>query len=186
MRPIKAMLLAGGLFGLAACATTAKTGASPDPLGTAMQQPMRDLSLIRDQVPTPLQTAAAAPYGLDQPLDCAELARQIAALDGVLGPDVDVLKADHKTAGSLAGELIDGALGLPYRGIVRTLTGAAQRDRDLKAAILAGMVRRGFLKGRQGIACGLKLASPKPLAAPGLDPPQSAPAPGRAKSRGSY
>ena len=39
------------------------------------------------------------------------------------------------------------------------MTGAAQRDRELKAAILAGMVRRGFLKGRLGAACAPKVAA---------------------------
>ena len=152
--------MAGALMGLAACATTAETGAAADPVGTAFQQPMRDLSLIRDQAPAALLAAAAAPYSLDDAPDCAGLARQIAALDAVLGPDVDTPAAARNSVGGVAGDLIGGALGLPYRGILRTVTGAAQRDRDLKAAILAGMVRRGFLKGRLGAACGPKLAAP--------------------------
>jgi hypothetical protein len=40
------------------------------------------------------------------------------------------------------------------------MTGAAERERDRKAAILAGMVRRGFLKGRQSVACVVAKAAP--------------------------
>ncbi len=39
------------------------------------------------------------------------------------------------------------ALDLPYRGILRRLTGADKRDRARTAAVLAGMVRRAWLKG---------------------------------------
>ncbi|MFI4950598.1 MAG: hypothetical protein ACHP7A_06130 [Caulobacterales bacterium] len=159
MLRIKATLLCCALLGLAACATTAKPGAAPDPMGTALQQPMRDLSLIRDQVPPTLLAAAAAPYNFDPAVDCEGLAREIATLDAVLGPDVDESAAGRKSSGGLAGDLLSGALGLPYRGIVRTVTGAAQRARELKAASLAGMVRRGFLQGRQGAACGRKIAA---------------------------
>jgi hypothetical protein len=36
---------------------------------------------------------------------------------------------------------------IPFRGILRELTGAAEQERDWRAAIYAGAVRRGFLKG---------------------------------------
>ncbi len=163
---IRKVFLVGGLVALCGCATTAKTGGAPDPVGNALQQPMRDLSLIRDHPPPQLLAAAAAPYSLAEAPGCSELAREITALDAVLGPDVDVPPAERTLGSGLAGDLIGGALGVPYRGIIRTVTGASRRDRDLKAAILAGMVRRGFLKGRLGATCGPKLAAPAPSLAP--------------------
>lgn len=36
---------------------------------------------------------------------------------------------------------------IPFRGILRELSGAAGQERDWRAAIYAGSVRRGFLKG---------------------------------------
>jgi hypothetical protein len=36
---------------------------------------------------------------------------------------------------------------LPFRGWIRSLTGAARHDRAVQAAIRAGGVRRGYLKG---------------------------------------
>ena len=53
---------------------------------------------------------------------------------------------------------------LPFRGILREVTGAAENDRALRAAYTAGMVRRGFLKGL-GLGRGCKYpARPKPPA----------------------
>ena len=45
-----------------------------------------------------------------------------------------------------AGAIRD-AVGLPFRGVVRRLSGAEARDRELRAYVLAGIVRRAFLKG---------------------------------------
>jgi hypothetical protein len=150
---VRMLAVAAAASLLAGCAGAPSANPKPDPFGAAIRQPMRDLSLIRDQSPATLQAAVQGPYAYDRAATCAALAREIAALDAVLGPDVDLPSEAKGLGDSLAADLIGGAFGLPYRGILRTVTGAAQRDRDLKAAILAGMVRRGFLKGRQSTAC---------------------------------
>lgn len=148
----RTILLGGALIGLGACATIAR--GSPDPVGAAIQQPMRDLSLIRDLVPEALLRAAAAPYALQDRETCASLGEEVTALDAALGPDLQAgAKVQGDTVGGMAGALIGGAVGLPFRGVVRRITGADQRDRALKAAVLAGMVRRGFLKGRMSLVC---------------------------------
>ena len=152
MTPVGNLLVAGALASLSACASTPRSLAV-DPVGAAFQQPMRDLSLIRDQAPAPLQAAVLTPYAFDGAQDCVGLAAEVAVLDGVLGPDVDALPAGGKMADGLMANLIGGAFGLPYRGVVRAITGAAHRERAMKAAILAGMVRRGFLKGRESVVC---------------------------------
>ncbi|WP_310543027.1 hypothetical protein [Phenylobacterium sp.] len=145
-----------GLTLLAGCATQPmpRPGADSD-LGRAAVQPLRDLSVIRETAPDVLLRAAVAPYDLTHAGDCPSLQAELRALDDALGPD---LTPNGKTTGvsvaGLAADLISGAVGLPFRGVVRWASGARSREAGLKAAILAGMVRRGFLKGRWGLmAC---------------------------------
>lgn len=120
----------------------------PDAVSAAVEQPMRDLSLIRDQLPAPLQRAAVAPYDPVGVADCAGLVAELAALDAALGADVDAPPGKGSGGQGLAAELIRGVAGLPFRGVVRQVTGASRRDAAYRAGVLAGMVRRGFVKGR--------------------------------------
>ncbi|HET9161720.1 MAG TPA: hypothetical protein VFN88_14005, partial [Caulobacteraceae bacterium] len=60
-----------GLASLALCACASRPQAPQSaPVATAIQQPFRDLSLIRDEVPEALVRAAESPYSLPEPLDC--------------------------------------------------------------------------------------------------------------------
>lgn len=139
------------LLALGACATQPMARPGEDKgVGRAVQQPIRDLSLIREQAPPALQKAVGAPYDRAAPASCAAVVHEIAELDDALGPDIDISAKDKGglSATGLAADLVGGAVGLPFRGILRQMTGAEQRDRELRAAVLAGMVRRGFLKGR--------------------------------------
>lgn len=65
----------------------------------------------------------------------------------MLGPDYDFL--DRPEGELRPGNIAKGLVGslIPFRGIVREVTGAAGDERDLLYAITAGMTRRGFLKG---------------------------------------
>ncbi|MFC3068362.1 hypothetical protein [Phenylobacterium soli] len=151
MRPhlVLSSLLAVAALGACAAQPMARPGEDKG-MGRAVQQPMRDLSLIRDAAPPVLTRAVAEPYDREQVKTCAQVTHELAELDTALGPD---LKPGDKpgsglSIGGLAADLVGGAIGLPFRGVVRHVTGAEQRDRALRAAVLAGMVRRGFLKGR--------------------------------------
>jgi len=109
--------------------------------------PFTDLNLAKDPIPEILLAAVAAPYasqGLD---DCGELGGAIARLDAVLGPDLDI--ADEDRDDISVGRIAKSAVGsfIPFRSIVREITGAADHQRDFEAAIVAGLIRRGFLKG---------------------------------------
>jgi hypothetical protein len=139
---------------LLAAALTACASSSQDKVGAAATTPLSDLNVVRADIPDVLRAAAAAPYGLPADASCAGLAASIRALDEVLGPDLD---APH-TAGNpgLLDRGEDAATGalqrtaegvIPFRGWVRKLSGAERYARQVSAAITAGGVRRGFLRG---------------------------------------
>jgi hypothetical protein len=132
-------------------AQAAETGS----VGRAVGQPFRDLSLIQDKAPEVLKRAAEGPYDLTRIADCPQLRQEIADLDAALGPDLDELGTSKgTTVDSLAADLIGGVVKLPFRGILRRVSGAQAREEAMRAAVLAGMVRRGFLKGRLSqLAC---------------------------------
>lgn len=137
---------------VAGCATRTYNPRARDeePMRGAMEAPLRDLSLLRDAPPALLTEAAENPFRLPADADCQALIEEITALDAILGPDIDTPRDSEDDAFN-ATELLTGAVSgvwsLPYRSIVRRVTSAAQRDRTLRQAVLAGMVRRGFLKG---------------------------------------
>ena len=85
---------------------------------------------------------------------CGGLAAGIRALDEVLGPDLDAPHTSGNTGLLDRGE--DAATGalqrtaegvIPFRGWVRKLSGAERYAKQVSAAITAGGVRRGYLRG---------------------------------------
>jgi hypothetical protein len=148
----------------AGCASTPRPAAPGGPV--AEQGHGRTSAMVADddsglgisgaETPPELRAIVAAPYNLATPPDCADLARQIADLDDLLGPDVDApppAKADlEHSAGHALGSVVRGAI--PYRWALRWVTQAGRLDRELRQAVLAGAARRAFLKGVQrGLAC---------------------------------
>lgn len=129
-------------------------GRTPDAEDVAMT-PITDLNLKRDAIPPVLLAAAADPYGHSDLTTCAAIADELGRLDAVLGPDMDIARTDSDriSAGSVAKSVV--ASFIPFRGVIRELTGAADHQREFQAAIYAGAVRRGYLKGvgqQQGCA----------------------------------
>jgi len=124
------------------------------------------LGISGPKTPAALQAIVAAPYALASPPDCPAMAGEIANLDALLGPDVDLLAEAQNEASQAFGSAMRGAI--PYRWIVRLMTGAGRDDRRLRQAILAGTARRSFLKGvRRGLACP---APPTPATGQSLGP----------------
>ncbi len=109
--------------------------------------PLRDLNIGGDGIPEILMESVMAPYASEKLLDCQDIVREIARIDVVLGPDIDLDQDERRdiTAGKVARAGV--ASFIPFRGIIREVSGAADAERDLRAAILAGASRRGFLKG---------------------------------------
>ena len=109
--------------------------------------PLDDLNIDAEELPPVLVEAVVNPYASDHLADCTDINLAIRELDRVLGPDFDTLK--EMRSGLTPEKVAQGALGslIPFRGILREITGAADRKRDLELAILAGSTRRGYLKG---------------------------------------
>ncbi|MCP5397267.1 MAG: hypothetical protein H6918_11145 [Sphingomonadaceae bacterium] len=109
--------------------------------------PIRDLNLAKDDIPAVLQDAAQDPYADEGLTSCDKIGEAIAGLDDVLGGDLDVASSDKDNIS--IGRIARSAVGsfIPFRSIVREVSGAAAHQRQFERAILAGAVRRGYLKG---------------------------------------
>lgn len=146
------------------------TDRSPDAERVA-ETPLRDLNLLKDGIPPVLQAAARDPYATAGLARCAEVAAAVEELDRLLGPDFD--RADVERGGLTAGKVAQSAVGalIPFRGLIREVSGAASAERQLQVAIFAGATRRGFLKGL-GLQRGCHApARPAPVAQP-VKPPE--------------
>jgi hypothetical protein len=120
----------------------------------AATTPLRDLNVVRAKIPDVLLQAMDDPYARPpRTFKCPALAALVRPLDEVLGPDIDripvgdenLMDRGKSSALGVAGDLAAGAI--PFRGVVRTLSGAAAHDRLVQSAIIAGNVRRAYLKG---------------------------------------
>lgn len=127
--------------------------ANQENLAGAVQAPLRDVNVVRTKVPPVLLEAMADPYGRPQRPTCVQIAGLIRPIDEALGPDLDTIAAEKKSnvekgkttaMGAVAGLASDM---IPFRGFVRKLSGAEQHDEFVQAAIIAGNVRRAYLKG---------------------------------------
>jgi hypothetical protein len=120
-------------------------------VGSAIATPVEDLNLKKTQIPEVLQKAAANPYDMAGTADCAAIAAEIASLDGALGADKDAPPSETPEAKGpgVAGVLKAGVQAvIPYRGIVRQVSGANAHEKTVSEAVQVGFARRGFLKGR--------------------------------------
>lgn len=124
--------------------------ASSSSLGAAVMAPLRDVNVVRDTVPEVLNGARDAPYLDPQNASCSQLADMLEPLDDALGPDTGEGATAQKAG---AGQMVYGAVAdvtrdaIPFRGVVRRLTGAARADQKVKDAREAGHLRRAYLKG---------------------------------------
>lgn len=138
------------------------TSRDPDAVDVA-KTPMTDLNVGRDgEIPALLIKATSEPYSLQNLAKCRQIAGAIQELDEVLGPDIDLPAAerDRINAGRVGKWVV--ASFIPFRGLIREVSGANAQDRKVNAAIQAGLTRRGFLKG-VGAARGCRYpASPAP------------------------
>lgn len=125
-------------------------------LGDALRTPLEDLNLVRDEIPAVLE-ALSSPYDRINDRSCAALAEEVRTLNKALGADLDDKSAPMLAFSDRTGARVaDMALGavsdaagdlIPFRSIVRRVTGASQHDQDAEGAQARGIRRRAFLKG---------------------------------------
>lgn len=138
----------------------------------AATAPLEDLNVRRDPIPK-LLLNIKNPYAVPVDADCDALATQIDALNALLGRDWDVPPPDKTKLSERAAEgastafletVASEASGLiPYRGVVRSLSGAERHRTKRRKAFERGSHRRTFLKGL-GMAKNCPYpASPQPL-----------------------
>jgi len=137
----------GAALALPVCAQEVVTDESVEMRDVALL-PLADLNLSRDEIPPILVQAKASPYGSDGLTDCTAVRSAIGDLDAVLGEDFDmpgVAPAGGLEFGKVARSVV-GML-IPYRGVIREVSGANAHAKTFKEAIVAGMMRRAYLKG---------------------------------------
>lgn len=141
-----ALLLASASLAVAQENDERVTDRDPNVVDVA-KTPLSDLNLAKDEIPEVLVEAASAPYSTDGLARCRALIGEVTRLDAILGPDLDVATEEERnvSAGKVAQSIVGGLI--PFRGLVREVTGAADRKRQFEQAILAGFARRAFLKG---------------------------------------
>lgn len=132
--------------------TTAQ--ANRDGLTGAAQAPLRDLNVVRVDVPPVLVNALADPYRRPPSARCADLIALLKPLNDALGEDIDQPSAVDESFSGQARPAAYGAMAnvasdalIPFRGVVRYVTGAAKHDQYVQSAIIAGYTRRAYLKG---------------------------------------
>lgn len=154
-KPIASILLAAML---AACSTPPATPEAQSKAGPQLAQaattPLGDLNLVRAEIPAVLATAHKAPYAVPADSGCVALAAEVQALDAVLGADLDTPATPSnpglvERGGGAATDVVRGAAEgvVPFRSWIRKLSGAERYAKEVAAAIAAGSIRRGFLKG---------------------------------------
>jgi len=147
-------------------------------IGDAAAAPLTDLNINRKEIPELLKEIKN-PYVIESELSCDDIALEVEALTGVLGRDFDVPPPDKDSLNERAADgastafldaVASGASGLiPYRGIVRTLTGAERHRRKVLKAYERGSHRRTFLKG-----IGLAMECPVPASPTPVEEEQEA------------
>ncbi len=140
-----ALALAASCAGIASPAVSQDI--DTDDVRDVAETPLEDIGLSKEEIPETLIIAAEDPYASDTLATCNSIVGEIAKLDTVLGEDFDISGSANTglnmrgAAKSVVGSII------PFRGVVREISGAAGDQRKMRAAVIAGMVRRGYLKG---------------------------------------
>lgn len=146
--------MAGGALALIASPAAAQV-VKPDPtMGDAVSAPLDDLNVMQGDIPEVLQQAALDPYAHEDLENCNDIVTQIAAIDRILGADFDIAEPSENniSAGRVARTIIRSFI--PFRRVIREISGAEDREREIEVAVTSGMVRRSYLKGLgQGRGC---------------------------------
>ena len=120
--------------------------------------PLEDFNIASDDLPEALVKASENPYAHEGLTTCNALVAEIAELDMALGADFDIaIREDGGDGISInEGRIAKSIVGsfIPFRSLIREVSGANDRRDAFRLAVTAGMIRRGYLKGLgQGRGC---------------------------------
>jgi hypothetical protein len=118
-------------------------------MGDIVTTPLQDTNLKKKRIPEVLELARGGPYDMTGLANCTSINRKIAALTEVLGTDFDTAEDRRPNRGRQAANVGKSVVQsfIPFRGVIREVTGAAAAQREWDAAVDAGIARRGFLRG---------------------------------------
>ncbi|HWA01532.1 MAG TPA: hypothetical protein VG841_14590 [Caulobacterales bacterium] len=135
--------------------STGRTADTRRGVVSAAAQPMRDVGLIRPEIPALLRNYEY-PYATAALVNCQAVAYEIGQLDAVLGPE-SFQPGPNRNAWDRSGDFAeqqvvdaaqDTAEGIvPFRSWVRRITGASAAEREALRAVANGQQRRTFLRG---------------------------------------
>jgi hypothetical protein len=142
-----AALIALFVAGPTAAQQPAPIGDSDPDVVDIAKTPVTDLNIDKEEIPEVLIEAQRAPYDLKGLKSCRKLKEKVEELDAILGPDLDLPQETRdRIAAARIGKAVVKSF-IPFRGIIREVSGAKEHQRRIRAAIQAGLARRGFLKG---------------------------------------
>ncbi len=115
--------------------------------GDVAATPLSDLNVRKTEMPPVLFAALEQGYSLRGLASCQQLSAAIIELNTALGDDIDMPQSGEQRMS--AGRVAQSVIGsfIPFRGVIREVSGANNRDRDMQSAVLAAVARRSFLKG---------------------------------------
>lgn len=169
---MRAPLITLSILAIPAIALGQTATTKPDSVGRAATEPLRDTKLMKEKIPEILQLAVSAPYSLDGMRSCAAIAAEVGRLDEALGADIDTPAKRRGESAEIAAAAARATVNtlIPGLGLVKVITGADRAQRRAEAAVYAGAVRRGYLKG-VGLQKGCKPRA-APLHAAVIDRPE--------------
>lgn len=121
----------------------------------AATTPVRDLNIGVPAVPRQLKLLQN-PYGTDRSRSCSAIKEELSDLETALASNHSNLNGpnfNHDTRAGYAGEAAHDAMTaaatslVPYRGVIRYMSGATRREKEGIAADRRGRQRMGFLVG---------------------------------------
>jgi hypothetical protein len=116
-------------------------------VGDIASQPVQDMNIVKRKTPDILERASEDPYAQRGMANCRAIVGAIGELSKVLGPDFDPQEeASRKLSGEKVAKGVVQSL-IPFRGVIREVSGAAGAERRYQHAVDAGIARRGFLRG---------------------------------------
>lgn len=159
---------------LGACAN-GRTADTRRGMTNAAATPLRDIGIIRPEIPPMLRTLQYPYSTVSLASGCPAVSYEIGALDAILGPE-SFQPGPARNIWDRSGDLAetqtidlaqDAAEGIiPFRSWVRRISGATAAERDALRAFSNGQQRRTFLRGYgASLGCPNIVPAPAPAAA---------------------